>query len=201
MISRITGVSLRSRGLLLLPVGAYVVHQLRYRIAYGPEASAKLAAQGHSYLDSFAPWLVLLLCLATGSFLARVAQALGSGRTSGRPRSFGTVWLVGTGLLIGIYAVQEFLEGLVAAGHPAGLAGIVGHGGWWAGIVAIGVGAVIAVLLQAATAMVDAAARSGRRPRQFRVDLTRSLALAAVSVARPRPLAASRAGRAPPPRL
>jgi hypothetical protein len=198
VISRITGVSLRSRGLLLLPVGAFVVHQLRYRIAYGPQASAQLHAQGHSYLDSFAPWLVLLLCLAVGSFLARVSQALATGRPTGCRRSFGAVWVVATCLLIGIYAIQEFLEGLVAAGHPSGLQGVVGHGGWWAGIVAIGVGAVIALLLRAATAVVDAAARAGPRPRSLRLDLGRTAVPVPVSVARPRPLAASRAGRAPP---
>jgi hypothetical protein len=182
-------------------VGAFAVHQLRYRIAYGPQASAQLAAQGHSYLDSFAPWLVLLLCLATGSFLASVTQALATGRPTGHRRSLGTVWLVTTCLLIAIYAIQEFLEGLVAAGHPAGLAGIVGHGGWWAGIVAIGVGAVIALLLHAATSVVDAAARAGACPRPLRLELAPRLLPAAVSVARLRPLAASRAGRAPPHRL
>jgi hypothetical protein len=197
VISRVTGVSLRSRGLLLLPVGAFVVHQLRYRLAYGPQASAQLAAQGHSYLDSFAPWLVLLLCLATGSFLARIAQALATGRPAGR-RSFGAVWFVSTCLLIAIYAVQEFLEGLVAAGHPGGLAGIVGHGGWWAAVVAVGVAAVIALLLHVATAVVDAVARAATSRRRARLGLLQFRPATTVSVARRRPLATARAGRAPP---
>jgi hypothetical protein len=191
-------VSLRSRGLLLLPVGAFVVHQLRYRFAYGPQASAQLAAQGHSYLDSFAPWLVLLLCLATGSFLARIAQALATGRPAGRRRSFGAVWLVTTCLLIAIYAVQEFFEGLVAAGHPGGLAGIVGHGGWWAAVVAVGVAAVIALLLHVATAVVDAVARAATSRRRARLGLLQLRPATTVSLARRRPLATARAGRAPP---
>ncbi len=198
MISRITGVSLRSRGLLLLPVGAFVVHQLRYRIAYGDQASAQLAAQGHSYLDSFAPWLVLLLCLAAGSFLVRVAQALATGRTAVRGRSFTTVWIAASFLLTAIYAVQELLEGLVAAGHPAGFAGIVGHGGWWAAVVAVGVGFVIAALLRAAGAVVEAVARAAARRRRGRPGLHLPPAVAAVTVVRPRPLAAASAGRAPP---
>jgi hypothetical protein len=175
-----------------------VVHQLRYRIAYGSHASAQLTAQGHSYLDSFAPWLVLLLCLATGSFLARVAQALATGRPAQSRRSFGTVWFATSCLLMAIYAVQEFLEGLVAAGHPSGLMGIVGHGGWWAGVVAVGVGAIIALLLHVATAVVDAAARVGARRRPARLDLVHPIAGVSVFVARLRPLAASCAGRAPP---
>jgi len=198
VIARITSVSLRSRGLLLLPVGAFVVHQLRYRIAYGPQASAQLAAQGHSYLDSFAPWLVLLLCLATGSFVARIAQALATGRPTARRRSFGAVWAASTGLLIAIYAVQESLEGLVAAGHPSGLAGIVGHGGWWAGVAAVAVGAFIALLLQVATAVVHAVARAATSRRRARFAFARLRPAASASVVRPRPLATARAGRAPP---
>jgi hypothetical protein len=198
VISRITGVSLRSRGLLLLPVGAFVVHQLRYRIAYGHQASAQLAAQGHSYLDSFAPWLVLLLCLAAGSLLVHVVQAFATGRSAGRGRSFTAVWIAASCLLTAIYAVQEFLEGLVAAGHPAGLAGIVGHGGWWAAVAAVGVGFAIAALLHAACVVVQAVARASARRRRGRPGLHLLPAPAAVSVVRPRPLAAARAGRAPP---
>lgn len=197
MISRITNASLRSRGLCLLPAGAFVVHQLRYRIAYGPHASAQLAAQGHSYLDSFAPWLVLLLCLGAGTYIARVAHALATGRAQARRRPFGAVWAATTVSLIGIYAVQEFLEGLVAVGHPAGVSGIVGHGGWWAGIVAVVVGAAIALLLGAAHAVVDAACRVAA-PRQRIVLPVSVRALAFAPAARVRPLASSRAGRAPP---
>jgi hypothetical protein len=197
VVSRITSASLRSRGLCLLPAGAFVVHQLRYKLAYGPHASAQLAAQGHSYLDSFAPWLVLLLCLGAGSYLARVAQALASGRVSEQRRSFGVVWAATTVSLVAIYAVQEFLEGLVAVGHPAGVAGIVGHGGWWAGIVALVVGAAIALLLGAARAMIDVASRFAARRRRVVVpESVRAPAFA--PAARLRPLAGGRAGRAPP---
>ena len=197
MIARITGASLRSRGLLLLPVGAFVVHQLRYRIAFGPQASAQLAAQGHAYLDLFAPWLVLLLCLATGSFVARVAQALAIGRGAGHRRSFAVVWLTSSFLLTGIYAVQELLEGLVAVGHPFGLEGVVGHGGWWAAIVAVAVGAVIALLLHVESAVVDAAAALAARPAPVRL-VQPAWAVASAFAPRSRPLATSRAGRAPP---
>ena len=197
MISKVTNTSLRSRGLCLLPAGAFVVHQLRYRIAYGPHASAQLAAQGHSYLDSFAPWLVLILCLGAGTFIARVAQALAAGRARTRRRPFRSVWAASTLSLIGIYAVQEFLEGLVAVGHPAGASGIVGHGGWWAGIIAVVVGAAIALLLRVAHAVVDAASRVAA-PRQRILFPVSARRLASARVGRVRPLASARAGRAPP---
>jgi len=196
VISRITSVSVRSRGLLLLPAGALVVHQLRYRIAYGPRASAQLAAQGHSYLDSFAPWLVLLLCLAVGSFLARIVHAAASGSRPSQRRSFAVVWGATTAGLVGIYAVQELLEGFFAAGHPAGLAGIVGHGGWWAAVVAVAVGAAIAAVLRAADAAVEAVRRAP--PRVLRLPLDRQPLLAPFRSPRLCPLASAHAGRAPP---
>jgi hypothetical protein len=196
VIERITSVSTRSRGLLLLPVGAFVVHQLRYRIAYGPHADAQLQAQGHSYLDSFAPWLVLLFCLAAGTFLARVAQAAATGRAGRRGRSFGALWASSSAALVAVYVVQEFLEGLVAAGHPGGLHGIVGHGGWWAGVVAVAVGAVIALLLRVATVVVEAVARRFR-PRPA-VGVSVPAPRPAAVALRLRPLALAHAGRAPP---
>jgi len=196
VISRITNASTRSRGLLLMPTGAFVVHQLRYWIAYGPHAEAQLQAQGHSYLDSFAPWLVLLLCLAAGSFLARVAQAASTGRAGRRGRSFWSLWASSSAVLLAVYVVQEFLEGLVAAGHPAGIHGIFGHGGWWAAILSVAVGAAIALLLRVAGFVVEAVAR------RFAV---RQRGLVALPAPRPRvrgprlrPLALARAGRAPP---
>ena len=43
------------RGLLLLPAGALLVHQLRYWLSYGPQAGTELAGQGHAYLSSSFP--------------------------------------------------------------------------------------------------------------------------------------------------
>ena len=198
MIARITSVSTRSRGLLLLPAGAFVVHQLRYWLAYGPHAEAQLQAQGHSYLDSFAPWLVLLLCLAAGSFLARVAQAAATGRAGRRGRSFGAIWASSSAMLVAVYAVQEFLEGLSRPVIPAGVHGIVGHGGWWAGVLAVAVGAVIA-----ARAPLRIGRRRGRRTlgsarrarrRRCRSSSPRRRRHAAAAAAR----AGSRGPRTPP---
>ena len=67
--------TLAGRGFLLLPVAALGVHELRYRLAYGSQADSALASQGHGYLDSLAPWLVLLLGLAFGTVLVRAAGA------------------------------------------------------------------------------------------------------------------------------
>jgi hypothetical protein len=185
------------RGFVLLPAAAFAVHQLRYTLAYGSRADQVMAAQGHSYLDSLAPWLVLLLALGAGTYLARVSRSL-AGRTAERPRrTFFGVWALASVALLAIYVVQEFLEGLYAVGHPAGMAGIVGHGGWWVVAIAPFVGAFVAALLRLAAAIDGAARRlvtktlawpepgDPRRPR-------------AIVRSRRSPLAGSAAGRAPP---
>src|SRR5262245_353712 len=94
--------ALAGRGFLLLPAAALAVHELRYRLAYGADAEAALAAQGHGYLDSLAPWLVLLLGLGLGAFLVRVARAL-AGRAEVRPRrSFAALWVLASTSLVAI---------------------------------------------------------------------------------------------------
>jgi hypothetical protein len=188
---------LAGRGFLLLPAAAFVVHELRYRLAYGHRADAALAAQGHSYLDSMAPWLVLLLGLGLGAFLVRVARSA-AGRADARPRrSFAALWLLATAGLVAIYAVQELLEEVFAAGHPGGLAGLYGHGGWWSLVAAVVLGAVVAALLRLASAVVGAAGRLARRSRRPRAVAVlarpRSASLAPRGV-----LACAAAGRAPP---
>ena len=60
---------------------------------------------------------------------------------------------------MGIYAAQELLESLLATGHPAGLAGIFGYGGWWAVPAAVCVGLVVAALLHGARWALHAVAR------------------------------------------
>jgi hypothetical protein len=188
---------IRGRGFLLLPAAAFAVHQLRYTIAYGSHASGVLAAQGHSYLDSLAPWVVLLLGLGAGLFTVRVARALSSGGHVGRRRSFAGLWALTSGSLVAIYVVQELLEGYFAVGHPAGVAGVLGHGGWWALVVAPLVGALVAALLRFAHAIVSVAGRTavrraflGLRPLRVRPW--------AVSLVPRAPLAYAAAGRAPP---
>ena len=64
----------------LMPAGAFAVHQLRYWLAYGHRAGSELAAQGHSYLHSVVPWIVLLIAFAVGTFLVALGRALGGAR-------------------------------------------------------------------------------------------------------------------------
>ena len=121
--------------------GAFAVHQLRYWLAFGGRAGAELQEQGHSYLHSVVPWIVLLIAAGVGTFLVSLGRAFG-GRTS-VPRhtlSFAALWLFCSTCLVAVYVSQEFLEGLVATGHPGGLIGIFGYGGWWSIPAALAVG-------------------------------------------------------------
>ena len=116
----------------LLPPAAFVVHELRYMLAFGGGAGAELQRTGHSYLHSVVPWLVLLLALIVGGFLRAIGRALSGQRSLPRYAvSVAGLWMLCATALVLIFACQEFLEGLFATGHPAGLAGIFGYGGWW----------------------------------------------------------------------
>jgi len=149
----------------LMPAGAFAVHQLRYWLAYGNHAGAELAEQGHSYLHSVVPWLVLLIGLSVGTFLLALGRALG-GRCS-VPRytlSFAALWLLCAACLVAVYMSQEFLEGLFATGHPGGIAGIFGDGGWWSIPAALAVGMILAGAFHGARRVLQAVAEHRARP-------------------------------------
>ncbi len=189
---------LAGRGFMLLPAAAYAVHEGRYRLGYGSQAAQALAAQGHGYLDSLAPWVASLLALAFGAFLARVARRAAGRGEAETGRSFSGLALLAWVSLVAIYVIQELLEAVFAAGHPGGIAGVFGHGGSWAILLAAVAALVVAAVLRASAAAVRAAA-----PR-----VSRRLALSAEPCARRpgpgfvahrrSPLAGASAGRAPP---
>lgn len=183
-------------GLLLVPAAALAVHQLRYWLAYGSKANAQLAAQGHSYLHSLAPWTVLALGIGATLFLRRVARTLATGAVRTRRRSFATLWSLSVLGLLAVYSAQETLESFLSSGHPGGVAGVFGHGGLWAVPVAAGVGLVVTLVLRAGRVVLDAAQRLAHGlPRVRPLPL---VAPAGVLPAVTRPLARSAAGRAPP---
>ena len=94
---------------------------------------------------------MLLIAISAGAFLRALGRALG-GRCS-LPRytlSFAALWLVCAACLVAIYVCQEFLEGLFATGHPGGLVGIFGYGGWWSVPAALAVGLVLAAVFHGA---------------------------------------------------
>lgn len=180
-----------------MPAAAFAVHQLRYALAYGPNAKAELAAQGHTYLHSLVPWLVITLAVGLAAFIRRTARALRTGETGTfTRRSTAILWAATAAGLVAIYAVQESFEEFFVSGHPSGVGGVFGHGGWWAVPVAALVALAVVAALRLGRTIVRAAGRLHRRHFGFTIVppvVPRGLVLVPA-----RPLARSAAGRAPP---
>lgn len=185
----------------LFPLGALAMHRLRYELAFGSDASRELAAHGHGYLQALTPLVVLAAALGLGGWLAQLAWAWRGGepdRATGRHAV--ALWALASAGLFAIHVGQESLEALLAAGHPQGLAAILGDGGLWALPAAVVIGGSLALVVRGGRALVAHAARSGRRSRTR--ERTRAPRLvrrpAAVALPRLAPLARASAGRAPP---
>jgi hypothetical protein len=168
-------------------------------LTYGGGAGAALAEQGHSYMPVLYALAVLLLGLAAARFCRSLARAL-RGVVPARPEpSFCRSWAGATAALVVLYTLQEGFEGSFAPGHPSGLIGIFGNGGWTALLLSLAVGALIAAigLLGRHTIALVVARAARRRPRRtaFRPTWT-----VVAGVLRPRPalLGLHLAGRAPP---
>jgi hypothetical protein len=185
---------------LLMPAGAFAVHQLRYWLAFRGRTGLLLQQQGHSYLHSVVPWIVLLVAIAVGAFLQALGRALGGQCSVSRHTvSFGALWLICVACLVAIYVSQELLEGLVVTGHPAGLAGILGYGGWWSIPAAAGVGLVLAISFHGARRVLRAVAE--RRARGVSIGARRPVPARGprdVVVLALAPLADGWSGRGPP---
>jgi hypothetical protein len=142
---RLAGRTSRAAGSAgLLIIGALVLHQLRYLLAYGGQAGTELERQGHGYLDLLAPLLVaaaaaMLIASVAAPALLRLAPALTRDVSSTeRAAGYGAA-------LLAVYFAQELAEGALASGHPAGLVGVLGASGWLALPLAMAFGAVGAI--------------------------------------------------------
>jgi len=142
----------------LLAIASFGVHQLRFVLAYGSGASRELAHQGHAYLSVVAPLLVGVLMLAVAEFAAGLARRRSQRTVPGLRR----LALVSSVSLLGVYCAQELAEGFVAAGHPGGLAGVFGGGGWLAVPLSLAAGIVVALLMRGAAEAAAVVARRGR---------------------------------------
>src|SRR4051812_37352588 len=147
----------------LLAAGSMLVHELRYVAGYGSNAGEALAEQGHSYM----PWLEaltsVLLVAAAWRFLVSLLRASRGLRSERPPAGFRRVWLA-SGLALGaVYTLQEGFEGTFAPGHPAGMVGVFGHGGWTALLFSLLVGALIAAVTRIANHAVRLVARKAMR--------------------------------------
>jgi len=171
----------RPRAAALLAGGAFALHQLRYLLGYGSRSHHELAAQGHAYLTVVAPLIAVVLLLAAADVLMRITRARPDGL--GEQPSPRRLWAIAAGFLFSAYCLQESLEGLLSTGHPGGVAGVLGHGGWAAGPLAVAIGFVVALLLRVADRAVALAAEPPLRIARVRPPLS----ITAFVPSRPRP--------------
>jgi hypothetical protein len=178
---------------------AFAVHQLRYLLAYGSGAGSELGRSGHAYLHSVVPWMAAVAALGCGLMLHRAGRACARyASPAACSASFLALWLGCALALVAIFTCQELLEGVWATGHPVGLAGVFGYGGWWALPAAGCLGLVLAAAFHGARWMAERIAlhRAGG-PRRVRSAPARSPAIAA-AIPSAAPIAAGWSERGPP---
>lgn len=191
----------RLRGALLMPACALAVHQARYYLAFGVHAPSRLARDGHAYLASAQPLALLAVALAAGALAGRVARVWRGAALDiqSRPRGGARVWALCSLMLLALYCGQELCEGALFAAHPAGIAGVIGHGGWIAIPFALAIGGGLAAVLRVSEAALRLAAAC--RPRRRRSVASARAPRRSVTLRldwRLEPTSGVSAGRAPP---
>lgn len=174
-----------------------MLHELRFRLDLGH--GGETAAHGHGYLVLVAPVAGTFAALLLGALVLRSAVCPPEQQRRIRLRR---VWPLAAAALLGIYTSQELVEGLVSHGHPSGLAGVFGAGGWVSIPLALALGGGVALLVQVTQRVAEAApAGAGwlagitvahSAPAPLRILVSRTLG------GRRRPLAFRLAGRGPP---
>jgi hypothetical protein len=125
------------RTIALMGAASAAIHQLRYAIGYGENASSALAAHPHGYLTAALPGLITALVIAIAASVARAATPRQAERRS--PSVF-LVWAACAIALATIYGAQETLEG----------AGAFAGGGWIGLALAVPAGLVVALAMRGA---------------------------------------------------
>jgi hypothetical protein len=177
----------------LLAAGALLLHKLN-----GLAGGDSLAGHGHSYLPLAAALVTVLLALTCVRFARELWQASrGQVKAVTRP-SFVTLWLVASAALLSTFALQEWIEGWITPGHPATLSHALAHIGWVVPLLAVVLGASIALLVRGSRAAIELLARRHASRRPLRAVRGRWAPTPPRVAPRLAALAGNRAGRAPP---
>ena len=177
----------------LLAAGALLLHKLN-----GLAGGNAMAGHGHSYLPLVAALVTVLLMLACVRF-ARELWHASRGRVAAVTRpSLATLWLIASVALLSIFALQEWIEGWITPGHPATLSHAIAHIGWVGPLLAVGLGALIALLARGSRAAIELLVRLHARRRTLRAQRGQWTATPPQVAPRLAVLAGNRAGRAPP---
>ncbi|HEY7120975.1 MAG TPA: hypothetical protein VH329_00320 [Solirubrobacterales bacterium] len=177
----------------ILALGAFGLHQLRYTLAFG--SSGEFAEQGHRYMTALLPAIAVL---ALAGFVATLIRGTEGASPSGTPLIRRVA--VFAAALLAIYVAQESLEGILLAGHPAGVGAFLANGGWLALPIALAIGALSALLANALEGVERAIALVHAPRVRSRAPAVRGRALPARGISLlTAPLAFGLARRPPPP--
>lgn len=184
-----------ARAATTLLAGVLAAHELQSLITYSGDVHQALDHQGHPYLAVVTPVVGAALAVGLTSLFVLLARAWSSKRSVLSRRR---VWLAASVALLTIYVAQEALEGWLAAGHTAGVAGVLGKGGLVALVLAGGVAGLVTFALGAASLAVALVPPVlPLRPRLL-VPLTLEPGAPAAIAPRTRGLARPQSSRAPP---
>ena len=185
----------------LIAAGALALHELRYSVGYGGDAGAVAAEHGHAYLSwAWGAVIALVVAAVCGFVFSLVVEFRRLYGPPARSHEGGFIrsWLSASVALAVIYSLQELAEGSLAHGHPVGLEAVVGHAGWTAYVLALAVGAFVALALRGARDAIALAARPRSTLALPRPSLLLPRPAPALSPRRAGVLALNLAGRAPP---
>jgi hypothetical protein len=188
-----------------MPLAEMIVHQLRYYVIFGAHAPARLTHDGHAYLSALEPLIVLAAAIAAGGLAGRLVRAWHGpppkpGTQRPAARTWLRTWLLCTAVVLGLYCLQETAEGMLAVGHAAGLAGLLGNGGLVAAPLAAALGGVLTLALRGAEQLIELVTRRHRDtyPRRAVLTVLPRLRAPALPDWRLEPACGPTAGRAPP---
>ena len=171
-----------------------VVHDLRYRLAFGGDTGRMLAEQPHGYLALLAPLVGLLLAAALGQFIAQWA----TGPSGSRRLTTSAMSLRLGGALIAIYTAQEGLEGELVGSALTAPYGLLGDGSWLAPLLCALVAIAISLVVRAADEVLE---RRGTSALRVLLPVATSFGLPRSPLPRMGSVAARHlAGRGPPSR-
>lgn len=187
--------SLRTAALLC--VAAFGVHQLRYLAAFPGDAERALHDSGHDYLLGVEPLIGLAMAFLFGHLLRRLLFARPGREPCSRAQASATF----AAALILVFTAQELSEGWLAAGHPPGLGGVFGAGGWLALPLSVVAAGVLVLFIRAEDAAADTDVVDVRLCIPSVAARPAALAPSGSAAPRARRLPRHLAGRGPPPVL
>jgi hypothetical protein len=184
------------RAVGLLAVSAVVLHQAAYSI--GGSGQGSLGGHGHGYLPLAAALATVLLALGCVSFARSLWRALRGACEEPAVPSFKALWPISAAALLAVFSLQEWIESFLSPGHSSGPAHVAAHVGWTGILLALALGALVALALRGAREATRLIAERRASLRRLRPPSGRGTSLPSPLLPRLDVLAVHGALRAPP---